>query len=135
MRIVVHAPLPFRDIAEQWLSNDGWANFRDWAGHPDADAVIAELEANGSLTPGLNWYRANIPPESYIAPPLALPPIAAPTMGVWSSGDIALTEGQMTRSAAHVRARGATSGSKDRATGCSWKLDDVNRLLLDFLPA
>ena len=25
--------------------------------------MIADLEANGSLTPGLNWYRANVPPE------------------------------------------------------------------------
>jgi pimeloyl-ACP methyl ester carboxylesterase len=126
----------FPDIAEQWLSNDGWANLRDWGGHPDADAVIAELEANGSLTPGLNWYRANIPPESYIAPPLALPPIAAPTMGVWSSGDIALTEGQMTRSRTHVS--GPWRYERLEGPGHWMQLeapDDVNRLLLDFLPA
>ena len=126
----------FPGIAEQWLSNDGWANFRDWGGHPDADAVIAELEANGSLTPGLNWYRANIPPESYIAPPLALPPIPAPTMGVWSSGDLALTEGQMTRSRAHVS--GPWRYERLEGPGHWMQLEapqDVNRLLLDFLPA
>jgi pimeloyl-ACP methyl ester carboxylesterase len=126
----------FRDIAEQWLSNDGWANFREWGGHPDADAVIADLEANGSLTPGLNWYRANIPPESYIAPPLVLPPIAAPTMGVWSTGDLALTEGQMTRSQTHI----SGSWRYERLEGPGHWLplevpDEVNRLLLDFLPA
>jgi hypothetical protein len=27
-------------------------------------AVITELEAAKSLTPALNWYRANVPPES-----------------------------------------------------------------------
>jgi pimeloyl-ACP methyl ester carboxylesterase len=126
----------FPDIAEQWLSNDGWANFRDWSGHPDADAVIAELEANGSLTPALNWYRANIPPESYIAPPLVLPPIPAPTMGVWSSGDIALTEGQMTRSQAHVS--GPWRYERLEGPGHWMQLEapeEVNRLLLDFLPA
>ncbi len=52
----------FEGIAEQWLSDNDWANFRGWARHPDADAVIAELEANGSLTPGLNWYRGERPP-------------------------------------------------------------------------
>ena len=49
----------FEGIAETWLSSDGWANFREWSRHPDADAVIAELEANGSLTPALNWYRGD----------------------------------------------------------------------------
>ena len=28
----------FEGIAEQWLSNDDWANLRDWGGHPDIDA-------------------------------------------------------------------------------------------------
>ena len=126
----------FPDIAEQWLSNDNWANFRDWAGHPDSDAVIAELEANGSLTPGLNWYRANIPPASYIAPPVTLPPIPAPTMGVWSSGDMALTEGQMTRSRAHIS--GQWRYERLEGPGHWMQLEapqDVNRLLIDFLPA
>jgi pimeloyl-ACP methyl ester carboxylesterase len=126
----------FEGIAEHWLSDDGWANFRVWAGHPDADAVIAELEANASLTPGLNWYRANIPPESYIAPPIALPPIAAPTMGVWSSGEFALTEGQMTRSAPHVA--GGWRYERLEGPGHWMQLEapgEVNRLLIDFLPA
>ncbi len=82
----------FAGIAERWLTDDDWANFRNWAQHPDAGQVIAELEANGSLTPGLNWYRANVPPESWVRPPVALPPVQAPTMGVWSTGDFALTE-------------------------------------------
>src|SRR5260370_16926362 len=89
-------------VAEQWLSDNNWANFRSWARHPDTDAVIAELEATRSLTPALNWYRANVPPESWVAPPVALPAVQAPTMGVWSTGDIALTERQMTDSAENV---------------------------------
>ena len=125
----------FRDIAEQWLSNDGWANFRQWGRHPDADGVIAELEKSGSLTPGLNWYRANIPPESYIGPALELPPVQAPTMGVWSTGDFALTEGQMTRSAENVK--GPWRYERIEGPGHWMQLeapDQVNRLLLDFLP-
>jgi pimeloyl-ACP methyl ester carboxylesterase len=125
----------FEGIAERWLSDDGWANFRAWGRHPDADAVIAELEANASLTPGLNWYRATIPAASYVEPPLVLPPVQAPTMGVWSSGDIALTEGQMLRSAGQV----AGPWRYERLDGPGhWMQleapDEVNRLLLDFLP-
>jgi pimeloyl-ACP methyl ester carboxylesterase len=125
----------FQGVAERWLSDNDWANFRAWARHPDADEVIAELAA-GSLTPGLSWYRAIVPPESLLAPRTELPPVAAPTMGVWSSGDIALTEAQMT-------------GSGERVSG-QWRYevlpevghwmqleapDAVNALLTDFLPA
>ncbi|MGO8960963.1 MAG: alpha/beta fold hydrolase [Streptosporangiaceae bacterium] len=125
----------FAGIAERWLSEDNWANFRRWARHPDADQAIAELEANGSLTPGLNWYRANVPAESWAGPALELPPVQAPTMGVWSTGDIALTEVQMTDSGSNV----AGSWRYERLDGPGhWmQLDapeQVNALLLDFLP-
>jgi pimeloyl-ACP methyl ester carboxylesterase len=124
----------FPGIAEQWLSADGWRNFRDWAGHPDADHVIAELEATGSLTPGLNWYRANLAPQTLVSPPPELPPVQAPTMGVWSSGDIALLEGQMTDSARGV----ASTFRYERLDGLGhWMQleapDRVNDLLIDFL--
>jgi pimeloyl-ACP methyl ester carboxylesterase len=124
----------FEGVAEQWLSNDDWANFRAWGRHPDTDAVIAELERDGSLTPGLNWYRANIPPESLIGPPLELPPIQAPTMGVWSSGDFALTEAQMVDSAKQVA--GEWRYERLEGPGHWMQLeapDEVNRLLVDFL--
>ena len=125
----------FAGIAERWLTDDDWANFRNWARHPDAGQVIAELEANGSLTPGLNWYRANVPPESWVRPPVALPPVQAPTMGVWSTGDSALTEIQMTDSAENV----AGPWRYERLDGPGhWMQldapDQVNALLLDFLP-
>jgi len=92
----------FPGIAERWLTEDNWANFRTWARHPDADEVIAELVSADSLTPGLNWYRANAPPESWVQPPPQLPPVQAATMGVWSTSDPALTEIQMTDSAQNV---------------------------------
>ncbi|MGH3406194.1 MAG: alpha/beta fold hydrolase [Streptosporangiaceae bacterium] len=126
----------FPGIAESWLTQDGWANFRSWGQHPDADAVIAELEATGSLTPGLNWYRANVPPESWAGPPLQLPPVQAPTMGVWSTGDFALTEIQMTDSAQNVA--GTWRYERLEGPGHWMQLDApdrVNALLLDFLPA
>jgi pimeloyl-ACP methyl ester carboxylesterase len=124
----------FPGIAERWLSGDNWANLRRF-GHPDTDQVIAELEANGSLTPGLNWYRANVPPESWAAPPVQLPPVQAPTMGIWSTGDGALTEVQMTDSAENV----AGPWRYERLDGPGHWLqldasDEVSTLLLDFLP-
>ena len=124
----------FPGIAEQWLSDDGWANFREWSHHPDADAIIADLEASGSLTPGLNWYRANIPPESLVEPALELPPVAAPTMGVWSSGDFALTEAQMVNSSNYVK--GDWRYERVEGPGHWMQLeapDEVNRLLTSFL--
>jgi pimeloyl-ACP methyl ester carboxylesterase len=125
----------FPGVAETWLSGDNWAKFRDWSGHPDADQVIAELEANGSLTPALNYYRANVRPESWIAPPRRLPPVQSPTMGIWSTGDMALTERQMTDSAGHV----AGPWRYERLDGPGhWMQleapDQVSGLLLDFLP-
>lgn len=126
----------FKGTAEQWLSDNDWANLRAWGHHPDSDAVIAELETNGSLTPGLNYYRANVSPERFLAPALELPPIQAPTMGIWSSGDFALSEGQMQRSASNV----AGPWRYERLDGPGhWMqleaADEVGRLLIDFLPA
>ncbi|HMC05047.1 MAG TPA: alpha/beta fold hydrolase [Actinomycetota bacterium] len=125
----------FPGLAEEWLSADDWAETRQWSGHPDADAVLAELEASGSLTPGLNWYRANAAPRSWIDPPPQLPPIEAPTMGIWSSRDFALTEEQMTGSARYVA--GPWRYERLEGSGHWLQLEapgEVNRLLLDFLP-
>ena len=125
----------FPGIAERWLTDDDWANLRR-SGHPDSDQVIADLEVNGSLIPGLNWYRANVPPESWVGPRIQLPPVQAPTMGIWSTGDGALSEVQMTDSAANV----AGPWRYERLDGPGHWLqldapDHVNRLLLDFLPS
>jgi pimeloyl-ACP methyl ester carboxylesterase len=124
----------FEGIAEEWLSADDFRNFRDWAEHPDAEAVIADLRRPGALTAGLNWYRANVGPASLLAPPPVLPAVVAPTMGVWSTGDMALTEGQMLDSAAYVsgpwryeRIEGAGHWMQLDAT------DALNDLLTEFL--
>ena len=41
----------FQVVAEEWLSINQWSNFRILFHHPDEDSVIADLEANSSLTP------------------------------------------------------------------------------------
>ncbi|MGZ4193076.1 MAG: alpha/beta fold hydrolase [Solirubrobacteraceae bacterium] len=125
----------FAGVAEEWLSANAWANFRAWSRHPDADATVAELEANGSLIPALNYYRANLPPEVWLSAGRQLPPVTAPTMGVWSSGDMALTERQMTDSARHVS--GGWRYERLDGPGHWMQLeapDELNALLIDFLP-
>jgi pimeloyl-ACP methyl ester carboxylesterase len=124
----------YEGVAERWLSNDDWANLRTWCRHPDTAAVIGELEANGSLTPGLNYYRANISPEAFLSGGLELPPIQSPTMGIWSSGDFALTEAQVVNSAGNVAGR----WRYERIEGAGhWMQleapNEVNELLIDFL--
>jgi pimeloyl-ACP methyl ester carboxylesterase len=125
----------FEGVAERWLSDDDYANFRAWSRHPDADAVIPELSRPGALTASLNWYRANLPPEALVEPGLEVPPVAAPTMGIWSKDDMALIEANVTGSAAHV----TSEWRYERIDGAGHWIpleahDALTALLLDFLP-
>lgn len=124
----------FEGIAERWLTMNDWANFREFSHHPDLDAVIVELEKNGSLTPGLNWYRANLPPAALVEGPPEGPPVSAPTMGLWSTGDFALTEAQMANSGNYVTG----PWRYERLEGVShWMQleapERINQLLVEFL--
>lgn len=95
----------FVDIAEQWLRNDDWANFREMLGRPaDIEDKIAALSEPGALTASLNWYRANASPESYVEAPPKLPPVTVPTMGVMGRNDWALLPAQMENSAQYIAA-------------------------------
>jgi pimeloyl-ACP methyl ester carboxylesterase len=125
----------FAPAAEDWLTVHGGANFREWMNHPDFDAMYAFLQGNNSLTPALNYYRANISAEALTGPPLELPPIEAPTMGVWSPGDRHLLEDQMQRSEKYC----ASGFRYERVDGAGhwiqWDQPETfNGLLLDFLP-
>lgn len=132
-------------LAEELLTRDNWAAFRAMSGHPDIDAVIDDLERDKSLTPGLNWYRANIPPsiaadetnsdEPLLIVPPDIGPVAAPTMGVWSTGDFALTEKQMVESAAFVKGPWRYERVEDAGHWLQLEQpEEINNLLLDFLP-
>jgi pimeloyl-ACP methyl ester carboxylesterase len=124
----------FPGIAEQWLSADGFRNFRQWSAHPDIDAVVARLTDPDALTASLNLYRAIMPPESLIAQPMALPPVQAPAMGIWSADDVALTEEQMTGSAEYLA--GPWRYERLAEAGHWMQLEApeaINALLLDFL--
>jgi pimeloyl-ACP methyl ester carboxylesterase len=93
----------FEGAAERLLLRDDAALLRDWIGPAvDADAYVEDLSRPGALTAALNWYRANTHPARELEHHRGLPAVAAPTLGIWSSGDRYLLEDQMTRSAAHV---------------------------------
>jgi pimeloyl-ACP methyl ester carboxylesterase len=124
----------FPGIAEQWLRADDFRNLREFSTHPDIDEVVERLADPQALTASLNLYRAILPPTSLVDPPPTLPPVHAPTMGVWTSGDRALTEEAMTGSAAHV----AGPWRYERLDGIGhWMQLDapqaLNALLVDFL--
>jgi pimeloyl-ACP methyl ester carboxylesterase len=124
----------FPGVAEQWLSADGFRNLREWSRHPDIQAVVERLADPETLVASLNLYRAVLPPTSLLQPLPELPPVQAPAMGIWSSGDLALTEEAMTGSAAHV----AGPWRYERLDGVGhWMQleapEAVNALLLDFL--
>lgn len=89
----------FDGLGEAFLRKNGHEAMRHWLKHPRVDAVIEELERDGQMTTHLLWYRANLGPDAFVAPPPVLPEIAMPVLGLWSSGDFALTEHQMTDSA------------------------------------
>jgi pimeloyl-ACP methyl ester carboxylesterase len=124
----------FPGVAEQWLSADEFRNLRQWSSHPQIETVVQRLSEPGALTASLGVYRANMPPESLVAPPRELPPVTAPAMGVWSSHDFALTEESMTNSAKFV----AGQWRYERVEGAGHWLqldapDEIDALLLDFL--
>lgn len=125
----------FEGTAEELLQRDDWKLFREWLRHhPELERWIPDLSRPGALRAALNFYRANAHPAAAAAGPIALPPVKAPTLGIWSTGDAYLTEAQMTGSAAHV----AGSWRYERVEGAShWlQLDQperVSRLLVEFL--
>jgi pimeloyl-ACP methyl ester carboxylesterase len=85
-------------LGEAFLRKNDYEAIRGWAAHPRAQAVIEELERDGQMSAHLRWYRANVPMDSFVVDPPVLAPILAPVLGLWSSGDGALTERQMKRS-------------------------------------
>lgn len=95
----------FEGEAEDLLSADDWRLFRRFVGgHPETERWIETLSPPGALTASLNWYRANAHPRRLLGPQRELPNCRVPTLGMWSTGDFALTERQMTGSEEHMEA-------------------------------
>jgi pimeloyl-ACP methyl ester carboxylesterase len=125
----------FEGVAEELVQRDDWKLFREWLrGDGDLDRYIEDLSRPGALAAGLGWYRANLHPGRQLEPRPQLPPVRAPTLGIWSSGDNYLNEQPMLDSADQVdatfryeRVEGASHWMQLDAT------DRVNALLLEFL--
>lgn len=125
----------FRGVAEEWLRADDWRRFREMGGDAvDVERYIADLSRPGALEAGLAWYRANMPPERLVAPPMPFPEITVPTMGAWSTHDLFLTEEQMVRSRDYVKGPWRYERIEDAS---HWmQLDQpetINRLLVEFM--
>jgi len=121
-------------VAEQWLRADDWKNFRRaWAGG-DVDAQVADLSEPGKLETRIDWYRANLTPETMFVPqPEIMLPVSIPVMLVYGEGDQFLSEEPFLRS----EARCTGSFRYERLDTGHWmpteKPDDVTKLLLEFL--
>jgi len=125
----------FEGVAEELLQRDDWYLFRLFlTGAKDTDSYVKTLSEPGALTPALNWYRANLPVQAILGRTGGpqLPMINADTLGIWSTGDLYLTEEAMTRSAQRVQGR----WPYERFEGSHWvpldQADRLNRLLIDF---
>lgn len=120
-----------RGFAEWLFTFWDWALFRLMTRAPhEYPHWRAAMAPPGRLTAGMNYYRANLG--------LILPGhrgfVNVPVMGVFSTGDIALVESQMTRSADYCKA----GWRYERLDGVGhWMSseapDRVNPLLLNFL--
>lgn len=121
-----------RGVSEAVLKAGNWMAFRKlFRDHQETAHWIEDLSRPGRLTAALNWYRANAWMFSSAA---HIPNVNIPVMGVWSSEDLALAEGQMTSSAHYVD----NTFRYERLEGCShWipldRPEAIVTLLLDFL--
>jgi pimeloyl-ACP methyl ester carboxylesterase len=124
----------FEGIAEELVQRDNWYLLRELLqGAADMDTYVASLSEPGALRAGLNWYRANLPVQGLLGGRSTVPMVQARTLGIWSIGDLYLTEDPMTRSEQRVRG----GWRYERFEGSHWvpldQAERLNEVLLDFL--
>jgi pimeloyl-ACP methyl ester carboxylesterase len=133
----------FPGVAEAWLSQDDFANLRQFVfdtaapgtfPEQEREHLIAALRADGALTAALNWYRANMPPAAWLREPPDPPPVTVPTLIIWGEADAYMDPVLLERSAATVtgplrveRLPGVSHWVPEEAPG------RVNALLVEFL--
>jgi pimeloyl-ACP methyl ester carboxylesterase len=125
----------FEGVAEDLVQRDGWYLMRELlAAYPDLEGCLRDLSEPGALTAALNWYRANLQVERLLGPVPELPSVQAPTLGIWSSGDLYLTEQAMVRSAGRVTGPWRYERIEDSSHWVPLDQPQVlNALLLEFL--
>jgi pimeloyl-ACP methyl ester carboxylesterase len=100
----------FKGLCEATYRFGDWALLRrHWSRHGDIEDAIRLLDRPGRLTAGLNWYRSNASLKRMISGAGILGTSGAdnvkiPTLGIWSTGEKYLVEGQMTASDRYVEA-------------------------------
>jgi pimeloyl-ACP methyl ester carboxylesterase len=125
----------FYGVAEATIQHDDWAWLRMMTrGDGDLSQAIEDLSRPGALTASLNWYRANVAPRMP-GPVPTPPPVAAPTLGIWSTGDHYLDGERMKASAEFIQG----PWRYEEIPGASHWVpldapDRLNDLLLDWLP-
>ena len=129
----------FPGIAEDLAQRNDWYLIRELlqGGGEGFDTYKSSLSEPGALTAGLNWYRAIAPVERLIpaGPGPQFPPVAAPTMGVFGTADLYVTEEGMVKSVTKVT--GPWRYERLEGVGHFIPLeapDRLSELLLDFLP-
>ena len=124
----------FPDIAEATIRYDDWAWLRTFSrGDGDLEQAIADLSRPGALTASLNWYRANVAPRMPKPAP-ELPPVLAPTLGIWSTRDHYLDGERMRNSAGLVLGPWRYEEIPDASHWVPLDAPDrLNELLLDWL--
>lgn len=91
----------FPRLPELWMTRRGGRGFaRGLKGHTRENAMrdVRAMIDTGTLTPALNWYRAM--PATFVGPELG--PVAAPTLMVWSDGDVIVKEDGIRTTGRHV---------------------------------
>jgi pimeloyl-ACP methyl ester carboxylesterase len=121
--------------AEEVVRQNDWYLLRTlFQGAADLERYITDLSEPGALTAGLNWYRGTFAPERLLSPPPALPPVPGPTLGIFGTGDLYLTEEDMVRSARTVTGPWRYERIEGVGHWVSVEAPErLNRLLLDFL--
>jgi hypothetical protein len=72
-------------LADRLLAGEGRLSLRRvFRGHPQMDEVLQRLREPGRMTAALRIYRAAVVPVLFTRQPQ----VAAPTLGLWSEGDI-----------------------------------------------
>ena len=131
----------FPGVAEEWLARDDFANLRSFVFDTaapqtfppeDREVFCTALGRDGRLTAALNYYRANIPPETWLKPPPDLPPVQVPTTIIWGEADAYMSGVLLERSVKKV----AGPLHVERLPGVShWVQQEVPRRVNELLVA
>ena len=125
----------FPGVAETLLRAEDWWLLDAMTHGGDAETHRRELADEEKLVAALNWYRANIRPERLLGWPSELPSVQAPTMGIFSTGDLFLTESAMLASERKVDGPWRYERLEDVTHWVPTEAaEQLNELLLDFLP-